>query len=549
MSLLLPIFQPDYNGKFAEYIKYTLSLFNINYNIINLSIFIFIIFLSKFIISVFQEYKYHKISNIFLSNIRKKIVDIITHADYLKVNKYSFSEINNLLTKETEKAYELFFYIMQISVVCTLMIGYLSMAFFLNVKYTLVMIIFGIFIMLVYKKLNRKVKYYSYEILNKSERINKYLTELIVYLKYLKVTNCINTYNKYMKESSDEYSHIKYKQAFLGGLTKRSSEPIGILMILLMVSYNNIYEGKSNIEIAFVALFLYKVFTTFTNFQYMYQKILAVHASTFKIIDFENTLKNSQNKNNENKIYFNELLKTITLNNLSFKIENKKIIDNISYKFERSKIYGIVGNTGAGKTTLINLISGLYIAEDNCMKYNNTNVNQIDIRKLSEKIAYVSQENFVFEDTLLNNIISWNKEYEKDVEQYIKISALSKLVDDLGLESNIGSFGTTLSGGQKQRICLARELIKQPDVLILDEATSALDANTEKEIMGNIISLKDDKITFVIAHRLSTLFKMDEIIFLKNGKIEASGNFFELYHTNCEFKKMCNNQNINLDNE
>ena len=124
---------------------------------------------------------------------------------------------------------------------------------------------------------------------------------------------------------------------------------------------------------------------------------------------------------------------------------------------------------------------------------------------------------------------------------------LTNVIEEKGLEQKMQSFGKNLSGGQLQRINIARELIKKPEILILDEATSALDANIEKNIMTDILKLKNDMMIIIVAHRLSTLTNVDEISYLENGVIKNTGNMYQLYNTNENFKLMCNNQKIFLE--
>ena len=150
----------------------------------------------------------------------------------------------------------------------------------------------------------------------------------------------------------------------------------------------------------------------------------------------------------------------------------------------------------------------------------------------------------MFEDTLRNNITSWQDIDEDLILKYSKESTFIDVVNKFGLEKPVGSFGKDISGGQKQRLGLTRELIKKPDLLILDEATSALDPNAEVKIMNNILNKKNEMIIVVIAHRLSSLMNVDQIFFMNNGNITNFGNFSTLYHQCVSFRSMCNNQNI-----
>ena len=545
LSFLAPLLQPESDGIVSQFLSTIFKLLNFEYNVLNISIFLFTLIVLKFIISLYQEYKYHKTANNFLSNLRKDLVSYIVCSDYLDVTKKSFSEINNIVTKETERLYELFYYILQACILIILVLGYLFVAFIVNTKYTTAMIVIGVVLSFFYKYLNKKVKRYSYDIIKKSELINKYLSELIIYLKYLLASNTVTKYQSFLNQASDSYSDVKYKQAFLGGLTKRSAEPIGIMLVLILIGYNSQYDSIPNIEIAFIALFLYKVFNSYIQFQYTFQKIFSVHGSFQSIIEFKEKFS-SNTVNNINKRI--NSISSIKLKNITFKIDQNKILDiDSDIEFTRGLSYGIVGVSGSGKTSLINLITGIY-PQENSIFVNGDDLSHLDIHSYRNHIGYVSQDVYVFEDSLRNNITSWQDIDEDLILKYSEESTFIEVVNKFGLEKPVGSFGKDISGGQKQRLGLTRELIKNPDLLILDEATSALDPNAEVKIMNNILKKKSEMIIVVIAHRLSSLMNVDEILFMDNGNITNHGNFYSLYRNCLSFRSMCNNQNIYLNN-
>lgn len=543
-SFLAPLLQPDSDGIVSHYLSLAFNILDFEYNVLNISIFLLTVVVLKFIISLYQEYKYHKTANIFLSNIRKDLVSYIVRSDYLEVTKKSFSEINNIVTKETERLYELFYYILQICILITLVLGYLLVAFIVNAKYTFAMILIGVALSFIYRYLNKKVKRYSYQIIRKSELINKYLSELIIYLKYLLASNTVAKYQFFLNQASDSYSDVKYKQAFLGGLTKRSAEPIGIMLVLILIGYNSQFDSIPNIEIAFIALFLYKVFNSYLQFQYIFQKIFSVYGSFYKIIEFKQKFSFDSTNNSSRKI---QSIFSVKLNNINFYIDQNRILDiDKEIELKRGKSYGIVGVSGSGKTSLINLITGIY-KQKNSVFINGYDLSHIDMQTYRNLVGYVSQDVYVFEDTLRNNITSWKAIDEETILRYSEESSLIDVVNKFGLEKPVGSFGKDISGGQKQRLGLTRELIKNPDLLILDEATSALDPNAEARIMNNVLKKKNEMIIIVIAHRLSSLMDVDEILFMNDGNITNYGNFSTLYHKCIAFRSMCNNQNIYID--
>jgi subfamily B ATP-binding cassette protein MsbA len=316
------------------------------------------------------------------------------------------------------------------------------------------------------------------------------------------------------------------------------------MLVLILIGYNSQYDSIPNIEIAFIALFLYKVFNSYVQFQYTFQKIFSVHGSFQSIIEFKQNFA-SNSVNSIDKII--NSISSIKLKNITFKIDQNKILDiDSNIVFKKGSSYGIVGESGSGKTSLINLITGIY-PQENSIFVNGDDLSHLDIHSYRNHIGYVSQDVYVFEDTLRNNITSWQGIDEDSILKYSEESSFIEVVNKFGLEKPVGSFGKDISGGQKQRLGLTRELIKNPDLLILDEATSALDPNAEVKIMNNILKKKNEMIIVIIAHRLSSLMNVDEILFMEKGNITYRGNFSSLYQICFSFRTMCNNQNIYIN--
>jgi subfamily B ATP-binding cassette protein MsbA len=236
----------------------------------------------------------------------------------------------------------------------------------------------------------------------------------------------------------------------------------------------------------------------------------------------------------EAQTFSNEIL----LQNVTFAYNNeeKKIIKDMTIKFPVKKSIAIVGESGAGKSTLVDLITLIHQPDQGNIYIDD--VNSTDIKKSSwrSQIGYVSQDTVIFDDTIKNNISMWNckniteGKLEVKVRDAARQANILEFIDNLpeGFESYVGDRGLLLSGGQKQRLFIARELFRNPNLLILDEATSALDSGSEKEIQKSIDNLKGQISVIIIAHRLSTIKNVDLIYVLKNGIIIESGTYQEL---------------------
>lgn len=222
-------------------------------------------------------------------------------------------------------------------------------------------------------------------------------------------------------------------------------------------------------------------------------------------------------------------------------------LTDVSFKVEPGEHVGIIGKTGSGKTTLVDLLLRTYNVPDGTLFIDGYDVNTIPIKSVREFSAYVPQDNFLFSDTIANNIAFARDEYE--LETVIEAARLADIHDNISefadqYETVLGERGVTVSGGQKQRISIARALLKDAGILILDDSVSAVDVKTEKVILENLRRIREDKTTILIAHRISTIESMDKIVFIDDGHIVAIGSHKELYETNEAYHNMVELQRL-----
>lgn len=253
------------------------------------------------------------------------------------------------------------------------------------------------------------------------------------------------------------------------------------------------------------------------------------------------------NQDKETSINFPGLKDKITFENVHFHyVKGKPVLKGITFEVNKGETVALVGNSGGGKTTIVNLLPRFYKIKSGDIKIDGVSINDIKINSLRENIAIVFQDNFLFEGTIRENIMLGNlKATEEQVQQAIKNSYLEDFINSLekGLDTQIGERGVLLSGGQKQRIGIARAFLKDAPILILDEATSALDNQAEHIVQQAIDNLMKDRTVFVIAHRLSTIQNAHRIAVINNGYLAELGTHEELLNiTNGEYKKLYNMQ-------
>ncbi len=274
-------------------------------------------------------------------------------------------------------------------------------------------------------------------------------------------------------------------------------------------------------------LLLYKPVKTLGGTLTGIQNIFVAMGRVFELFDLEPAIKDK-----ENAIELNGLNNQIELQNVWFEyIPNQPVLKNLSLTINKNETLAIVGNSGGGKSTLVNLLPRFYDIKSGSIKIDGVDIRDYTISSLRHNIAMVFQDNFLFSGTIRENILMGNPDATEDeLNQAIESAHLQEMIADLpqGLDTLLGERGMTLSGGQRQRVAIARAMIKNTPIVILDEATSALDNKSEAIVQKALDNLIQNKTVFVIAHRLSTIKNADRIAVINEGELVELGNHDEL---------------------
>lgn len=261
----------------------------------------------------------------------------------------------------------------------------------------------------------------------------------------------------------------------------------------------------------------------------------------FNILDEPITIKH----NNKGKILKDNFKGDIVFDNVAFSYDEDKTLDNMNIRFEKGKTTAIVGSSGCGKSTIVNLLFRLWDVQEGNIMIDNINIKDYNLRHLRKNIAIVTQDLLLFDDSILNNLTLGNKNISKEyVEDICNRVDIYNFINELpnGFNTIIGEKGVKLSGGQKQRVAIARALISKSSIIIFDEATSALDNISQKTILENIDDLLSNKTVIVIAHRLSTIKNADKIYVIDKGQVIESGVHEELISNEGTYYNLVNEQ-------
>ena len=260
----------------------------------------------------------------------------------------------------------------------------------------------------------------------------------------------------------------------------------------------------------------------------------------FAIMDKDPSIKTKENFKDVKNIKGN-----IEFEGVNFKYDDKLVLKNINLDIEAGSTVAIMGATGAGKSSLINLIGRYYDTCKGSIKIDGIDIKEYNLEFLRKNMAIVPQETFLFSETILNNIKFSNENASfEEIKEASKLACANEFIEglELGYNTEIGERGIGLSGGQKQRIAIARSLVRKAKILILDDSTSALDMETEHELLKNLSNRKQESTTFIIAHRISAVKNADLIIYLEDGQIKESGTHDELLKKKGRYYDIYNDQ-------
>lgn len=370
------------------------------------------------------------------------------------------------------------------------------------------------------------------------------LKESIIGIKTVKTSQKENFFIHKFEDVSAKYSTIKPFVNTLNAVPKNALDIIlfgGVILVLTIL----LIRGHEVIgvlpSLTFYVLVGFKLMPTFQN---IINAIITIRFSwpSFKtVFDSVNDLTEVNLQSKGISIPFNDQL---TLTNCTFTHQSDQdILNDVSVRIRKRQKVGIVGYSGSGKTTLVEILSGLLTPDDGHIKVDETEITDENISGLMRLIAFIPQDVFFFDDTILRNISLEENDDNIDMAYLLKLLDLlnlQELIKELpfGLQTRVGEQGVKLSGGQKQRIGFARALYKKPQILILDESTSALDYITESELL-NRLKINFPELTIIkVAHRLKSVEDCDTIYFMDKGSIIADGSFDEVVENNSLFKQM-----------
>ncbi len=388
--------------------------------------------------------------------------------------------------------------------------------------------------------LARRMKRYAKRSQESNSDLTSRLTETFNNIEVIKANSSQEFEHERFSAESMRFFVLNIKKSIINALVGPTLEVFGSVAIAaaIYVGALQVMDGEITVGtfFAFVtALFmLYDPIRTLSNIHNQIQEAVAATERMNELFAVNPAIVPGQYELGE--------IDTIGFRSVSLDYGDKKALEGIDLEARKGEIYALVGDSGAGKSSFVNLIVRFYDASGGDIIIGGRSIRDYTLTSLHHRIAYVTQRIYIFQDTIQANVAYGSEADRERVIEALKKAQAWEFVNALpeGVDTMLDEFGVNLSGGQRQRIALARALYKSPDVLILDEATSALDNKSELAIKEAIESLKKDMIIFVVAHRLSTIENADTILLFEGGKIVARGSYSELLENAPKFQVLVN---------
>lgn len=488
-----------------------------------------------------------------LLNFRKRVFDNVMN---LHVGFFSNERKGDIISKVASDVQ-----VVQFTVTNTLqvvfkepvtLIVYVILLFNISAKLTLFSLLVIPISAFIISKIVKRLKQQAKEAHESFAKMIGFLDEALSGIKIIKAFNATERTKDKFNNENIFYSNINRKMVRRQQLGSPVSEFLGVLMIAIIVWYGGsliLHNDKNALAaadfIAYIAIFS-QVMRPAKALTDSFSGIHSGIAAGERVLDLIDTKPELINKPNAESV--TKFEKALTLENVSFYYGDKQILNTININIEKGKTIALVGPSGGGKSTLMDLIPRFHDPKSGSIKMDGVDYRELKIEDLRSQMGIVNQESFLFNDTIFNNIAFAKPDAtEEEVIAAAKIANAHEFIlnTENGYQSSVGDRGNKLSGGQRQRICIARAVLANPPIMLLDEATSALDTESEKLVQDALNNLMKNRTSIVIAHRLSTIQHADKIVVIDKGEVVETGSHSELMATNGLYRRLIDMQAFN----
>ena len=505
------------------------------------------LFSFKGLMRFIQVNYYSKMRQYFFMKVRNDLLKRLERLSYSGFLELDAGKIQNTFTTEVGRLFNGMTGFFNTTQYFFMLSTYILLAFLANYQFALLVILGSFFSNLIYRKIYKRTKRASLDLTKRSVSANNYLIQAVHNFKYLKSTNSFAEYARRLQKIITKFERLNRNMGKMKAFSLAIREPIiiAIVSVVIMVQVN--FMGTSLNTIILSLFLFYRALTFLGQIQADWQLFIENIGGMYAISANAQQMADAEEKMGTK--LFTGIKKGIVLEDVELSYDRTKALDKVDIEIPVRQTIALIGESGSGKTTIANVIAGLFKPDRGDILIDDISLSEYDLNSYRSKIGYISQESVIFNDNIFNNITFWAEPTPENIAKFQNVLEQASLAEFVNAlpdkeQTSLGDNGLLISGGQKQRISIARELYKDCDILILDEATSALDSETERIIQENIEKLHGSYTMIVIAHRLSTIKEADIIYLLENGKVSASGTFHEMINTSSRFKKMVSFQTV-----
>jgi subfamily B ATP-binding cassette protein MsbA len=478
--------------------------------------------------------------------LRREIVESLRKVDYRMIGGTNTGFLSNLLVNEVNKVDYGFVGFLRTFPSTLNILVFFGIVLWLDWRLTAMCICMALTAVAIVGVTGKVAALASRALTKESARLSSLLIQVVQAFKYLRATAGFGVFEKKMSDSAERAAHAEFRSNTAGALSQALAQPMMVLFLAGIVFYQIEYQHQPIGALFVLLLYFFRIMNELWALQINWQSFMSYVGPIELVYESLDTFRKEVERNGVRP--FEPLQKAIELKDVSFSYTPERpVLRGINLTIARNSTIALVGESGSGKSTLADLILGTLKPSDGRVTYDSTSVTDLDLETLRRHVGYVPQDAMLFDDTVGNNISLWKPAAEGDIREAARRAKCLEFIDAMpqGLETQIGDRGVKLSGGQRQRIAIARELFKQPSILVLDEATSALDTESERAIQHSIDSLKGQMTILIIAHRLSTIRNCEHVCVLHEGKIIETGTYDELMNREgSRFQRLCQLQEL-----
>lgn len=513
----------------SEKIRVFFNYVHVNYTLKHLLIFIVTLFIIKALVVFVTSYITSKTNTSYERNTRSTLFNLTLATDWPYLSQQRIGYLEQVLLTDVDNSTNF------LALIITGMLTVANLSIYLLISINISPLItgfvfaLGIIVFFIFKPFFYKNQVYSSQLAKLYKEVSHYINEAMLGIKMIKASGVQSSVKGKGDGYFDDVKNLKYKIVLMRNITNTFLQPIGLIFTMGIFAF---FYKMTEFNVASFAVIVYainKVFSYLQMAQTQLHSASALIPYVASVERYKEEARRNQEKNIEGDVF--KFKDSLEFNDVVFSyVPTRTILSELNFSVKRGEMIGLIGPSGAGKTTVVDLLLRLYSPSSGEIRLDGESISMIAMDSWRKHIGYVSQDMFLINDSIENNIKFFGDVSEHDMIEAAKMANIYDFIKKLpdGFSTVIGERGVKLSGGERQRVVLARVLARKPEILILDEATSALDNESEMLIQRSIEGLKGKITVLAIAHRLSTVMAADRLIILNNGQIVEQGHPEEL---------------------